>query len=185
MTVRRAILFSGHMVDRPGRSEPRLPPEAVPSAAVAIAEVLDDLAVGPDDRGFCGGACGGDLLFAEAFLARDGQLEIHLALPEPEFLEMSVAFAGPEWVCRYREVTSDPRTLVVRPTTDDATATDPFSRANLAMLESATAVAPGALVFVALWDGRGGDGEGGTEDMVHRMRQDGAQVRIIDPAALR
>jgi hypothetical protein len=173
------------MVDRPDRDEPRLPPDAVPAAADAIAAQLDDLGAGAADVGFCGGACGGDLLFAAALLARGGRLEIHLALPEPEFLETSVAFAGDEWVSRYRAVTSHPRTTVVPPSPEAAAADDPFSRANLAMLEAACATAPGALVFIALWDGTGGDGEGGTHDMMRRAREAGAEIRVIDTRALR
>ena len=68
---RQVFLFSGHMIDAPDRKDPRFPSDKEPIAATAIAAKLDALGAGPDDLAFCGGACGGDLLFAEACLARD------------------------------------------------------------------------------------------------------------------
>ena len=75
---RKVALFSGHMIDAPGREKPRFPPDKEPVAAHAIAETLTDLGVGPADLGICVGACGGDLLFAEAVLARGGRLELYI-----------------------------------------------------------------------------------------------------------
>src|SRR5271154_7581425 len=91
---RKAVLFSGHMIDAPGREKPRFPPDKEPVAARAIASALADLDVGASDLGVCGGACGGDLLFAEAGLARSARLELYIPFDEPTFLERSVDFAG-------------------------------------------------------------------------------------------
>src|SRR5208337_4165779 len=60
---RKVALFSGHMIDAPGREKPRFPPDKEPIAARAIEEALADLGVGAADLAICGGACGGDLLF--------------------------------------------------------------------------------------------------------------------------
>ena len=65
---RYVFLFSGHMIDAPGRCRPRFPPDKEKIAAQAIAKKLDELGAGPGDLALCGGACGGDLLFAEACL---------------------------------------------------------------------------------------------------------------------
>ena len=43
---RKAVLFSGHMIDAPGREKPRFPPDKEPVAAGAIASALADLDVG-------------------------------------------------------------------------------------------------------------------------------------------
>jgi hypothetical protein len=56
---RKVALFSGHMIDAPGRERPRFPPDKEPIAARAIAQALADLRVGPADLAICGG----DLLF--------------------------------------------------------------------------------------------------------------------------
>jgi hypothetical protein len=44
---RKVALFSGHMIDAPGREKPRFPPDKEPIAARAIAKALSDLEVGP------------------------------------------------------------------------------------------------------------------------------------------
>ena len=98
---RKVVLFSGHMIDAPGREKPRFPPDKEPVAAQAIAGALADLHIGPDDLCICGGACGGDLLFAEAALARSALLEIYIPFEEPDFLEKSVDFADKDWRARY------------------------------------------------------------------------------------
>ena len=48
---RKVALFSGHMIDAPGREKPRFPPDKEPVAAHAIAETLTDLEVGPPIEG--------------------------------------------------------------------------------------------------------------------------------------
>src|SRR5580693_873132 len=98
---RKIALFSGHMIDAPGREKPRFPSDKAPIAARAIASALEDQELGASDLAICGGACGGDLLFAEAALARGVRLEIFLPFEETTFLEKSVDFAGPEWRDRF------------------------------------------------------------------------------------
>src|SRR5258707_10834000 len=103
MTPRNVLLFSGHMIDAPGREEPRFPASKEPVAADAIAKLLDSADVGADssDLAICGGACGGDLLFAEACLARGAGLELYIPFDEPTFLAESVDFADADWHNRY------------------------------------------------------------------------------------
>ena len=36
------------------------------------------------------------------------------------------------------------------------------------------------MTLIALWDGKGGDGDGGTEHMVKVAKEKGAKVKIID-----
>jgi hypothetical protein len=89
---RRVFLFSGHMIDAKGRETPRFPPEKERVAANAIAAVLDEFGACDRDLGITEGACGGDLLFAEALLERGGALELRLPFDEPTFLRESVDF---------------------------------------------------------------------------------------------
>ena len=79
---RQVLLFSGHMIDAPNRKVPRFPASKEPGVADAIAALLDtaDVAAGPNDLAICGGACGGDLLFAEACLAHGTALEMYIRL---------------------------------------------------------------------------------------------------------
>ena len=82
----RVVLFSGHMIDAPGRPKPRFPADKEPIAATEIARMLDQISAGGGDLAICGGACGGDLLFAEAILVRRLTLELYIPFREEEFL---------------------------------------------------------------------------------------------------
>lgn len=75
---RQVFLFSGHMVDAADRTSPRFPQDKEPVAAAAIGALLDELDAGSNDRAISSGACGGDLLFAEARVQRDVHVEIYL-----------------------------------------------------------------------------------------------------------
>jgi hypothetical protein len=88
----RVFLFSGHMIDAAGRAIPRFPADKEPIAATAIEVLLASLQAGADDLGLCSGACGGDILFAEAMLRRGARLEVRIPFSEGEFLEQSVVF---------------------------------------------------------------------------------------------
>src|SRR4026207_462188 len=79
------VLFSGPTIDASDRPAPRFPPAKNPMAAAAIANTLADIGAERWDLAICGGACGGDLLFAEACLARDMALELYIPFDEPTF----------------------------------------------------------------------------------------------------
>jgi len=178
---RKVLLFSGHMIDAPGRKEPRFPPDKEPIAAQRIAATLDALGVGAQDLGICSGACGGDLLFAEAALARGSQLEFYLPFDEAKFLEESVDFADANW--RERFMAAKARaTLHLMPEERGPlpAAEDPFERNNLWMLKSAMRFGAEKVEFICLWNGKGGDGPGGTQHLMHEVRSKSGRVHWID-----
>ena len=192
----RIVLFSGHMIDNPadrgpGKAKPARFPAALADAAGArIAAALDAIGAGAGDLGLCGGACGGDLLFAEACLKRGMRLELRLAQPEAEFLGELVTFADPDhrWERSFAAATSNPATLVLTMPDELGPApegVDVHDRCNRWMLNSALSRGLKRLTFVTLWDGASGDGPGGTEDMVELVRKlTGHQPIIIDPKTL-
>lgn len=181
------LLFSGHMVDRPERATPRFPQSKVPAAAAAIAAVLEELGVDEDDLALCGGACGGDLLFAEACLARGARLELRLPFAVERFLETSVRFADADWEQRFHAVRHHPRTtlLLLRPERQQALAPDnPYAANNLWQLDAALSHGAHRLRFLALWNGQPGDGAGGTEHMMQQVRHHAGRVFHIDTRRL-
>ena len=102
-TPRKVALFSGHMINTPDRAKPRFPADKEPIAARAIARAssrTSDIRASPN-LCICGGACGGDLLFAEAALARSALPELYIPFDEPTFLEKSVDFADGDWRARF------------------------------------------------------------------------------------
>ena len=192
----RVVLFSGHMIDNPadrgpGKAKPaRFPAAKADEAAARIVAALDAIGATAGDLGLCGGACGGDLLFAEVCLKRGMRLEVRLARPEAEFLAESVTFADPDhrWERSFAAVTSNPATFVLTMPDELGPApegVDVHDRCNRWMLNSALSRGLKRVSFVTLWDGAPGDGPGGTEDMVELVRKlTGRQPIIIDPKTL-
>ncbi len=181
--ARQTFLFSGHMIDRPGRERPRFPAAKEADAASLIAQQLDRFKADDSDLAICGGACGGDLLFAESALQRGLRLDVHLQFAEADFLRVSVAFAGQQWVERYHAVKANPLTQVlVMPDElgDPPEGADPYSRNNLWLLYSALANGPERVRFIALWDGDAADGPGGTKHMVEIVEKHSGQAYILD-----
>ena len=181
----RAILFSGHMIDASDRSSPRFPPDKESVAASAIGTALDAIHVRSTDLAICGGACGGDTLFAEACLARGMRVQLYLQFEEPSFLDASVAFAGPQWVERYRRITSNARThvrIMPREVGPSPTDTNAYERNNLWQLSNAFAA--GTVHLIALWNGQGGDGPGGTKHMLDTVGQHEGRITVLDTTTL-
>jgi hypothetical protein len=182
---RKAVLFSGHMIDAPGREKPRFPPDKEPIAARAIASALADLDVGPGDLSICGGACGGDLLFAEAALARGARLELYIPFEEPTFLEKSVDFAGGDWRARFFAAKARGVLHVApRELGPPQEGEDPYERNNRWMMDAALRFGADKVDFVCLWNGEGGDGPGGTKHMMEEVRQHGGRAQWLDTTKL-
>ena len=183
---RKVVLFSGHMIDAPGREKPRFPPDKEPVAAQAIAGALADLHVGPDDLCICGGACGGDLLFAEAALARSALLEIYIPFEEPissKSRSISPIGTGARDISPPRRASAlhvAPREL--GPLQEGE---DPYERDNRWMLDAgARASARTRSTLVCLWNGEGGDGPGGAQHMMEEVRNRGAARIWLDTTKL-
>lgn len=181
----RAFLFSGHMVDRPDRPQPRFPPDKVAAAAQRINNVLETLAAGPGDIAFTQGAAGGDLLFAEACQARGVNLHLLLPHPEEDFIAASIlpSADGATWQERFLAVR---RQLLQPPAILPAGDGNPYVRCNQWLLDRALAHGPEHLQFICLWDGAGGDGDGkgGTADMIEAVRRSGGRIDWIDTRQL-
>ena len=181
----KVALFSGHMIDAPDRENPRFPPDKEPIAANAIDAALEELDVGAQDLCICGGACGGDLLFAEAALARGARLEMYIPFDEPRFLEKSVDFAGDGWRARFFAAKTK-ATLHVQPVElgSPPAGEDPYERNNRWMLDVASRFGADRLDFVCLWNGEGGDGPGGTRHMMQEVRARGGRSVWLDTTKL-
>ena len=190
------VMFSGHMIDNPAdRGEgkpkpPRFPPSKIEAAAARIRSALDEVGAGAGDLGLCGGASGGDLLFAESCLDRGMRLELHLARAENEFLAELVTFADPDrrWEKSFMQAKENPVSTVLvmseelGPTPEGVSVHD---RCNRWILYTALSHGLRKTSFVTLWDGAPGDGPSGTENMVQLVRKlTGRQPIIIDPATL-
>ncbi|TDH28005.1 hypothetical protein EXU57_05955 [Segetibacter sp. 3557_3] len=182
------LLFTGHMIDKPGRPEPRFPAgkEAAVRAAIKQA-IVGEQAKHPKLRGISGGASGGDILFQEICDEFGIKSELFLALPREAFVLASVAPAGASWIERFdalynklsRRILSNtkelPRWLQARHQPDYL-----WERNNLWMLNSSLVCGGAQMTLIALWDRKGGDGPGGTQHMVQEAQKRGSKTIILD-----
>jgi hypothetical protein len=101
-TVTYFLLFTGHMIDKPDRKEPRFPA----SKEVKVRQAIKDKLIVEKNKmeegrvlcGVAGGACGSDILFHEICAELDIPSQMFLAITMEKFLVESVAFAGIGWI---------------------------------------------------------------------------------------
>ncbi|MEM8719585.1 MAG: hypothetical protein AAGE84_09790 [Cyanobacteria bacterium P01_G01_bin.39] len=180
----QVLLFSGHMIDSPHRPQPRFPPAMEAEAQQKIEQILEKLQV--DDHCLAiapGIACGGDILFLEACLQRMVQVEVYLPFEPVKFIEQSVSFARDDWVERFYRIKNHPRVQIHQQLENLGAlppGEDPFERNNRWALHSSLVYGIDRIKLIVLWDGQGGDGRGGTGDMVNQVRQLGGVVEHLD-----
>jgi hypothetical protein len=173
------------MIDAPGRQEPRFPPNKEPAAKDAIGSVLNGVSAGAGDLAICGGACGGDLLFAEACLERHMRLELYIPFDESTFLANSVDFADANWHDRYFAAKSKAVLHVMPSELGPLTAgQNPYERNNLWMLDSAARFSGDKLVFICLWNGEAGDGPGGAQQLMEEAGRKTKRIYWVDTRKL-
>jgi hypothetical protein len=174
-TFDHAVLFTGHMIDAPGRETERFPARAESAARAALEESVAALLTQQERVvGIAGGASGGDILFHEVCEDFEVPTLLRLALPVEEYIAASVAPAGGEWVGRLRTLLTrlgpgaiavlDDSVRLPESLTEGAEL-NLWQRTNLWIVGEALRLAP-QRTLVTLWDGKAGDGPGGTEHLV-------------------
>ena len=190
---RHYLLFTGHMIDKKDRAKPRFPESIEPTVRAAIKEAVQSQKDKYGDRlkAIAGGACGGDILFHEVCAELGVEAELYLVLPREQFIVESVDFAGNKWVDRFDDLFQKLPKQILSNTKDlpkwlqsklDYTI---WERNNLWMLNSALVCGGINMTMIAVWDGQGGDGAGGTEHMVQAAKSRGAKTIVLDVNMLR
>ena len=187
---RQVMLFSGHMMDAPNRASPRFPPAKETAAAQAIEAELDRLGADAGDLSFCQAAAGG-----RPSVPR-GLPEARRALPGPAAVRRGAIHRQIGGVVRRRRQVA--RSLL----RDEAEArrSDPHHAGRVGPggrsipIPSSDAISGcctrrwpcgiDKLRFVTLWDGRGGDGPGGTAHMYDEVKKRTGRVTWLDMRAL-
>ncbi len=187
-SITHYILFTGHMMDRPDRTEPRFPPAKEKQVREKIKEaLLQEIQVnGSNITGIAGGACGADIIFHEVCMEIGVPSKLFLALPREQFIMNSVAFAGPSWIERFDRLFMKLPVFVLANGTllprwlSKKAGYNIWKRNNLWELHAALTNGGLHMTLIALWDGKGGDGMGGTEHMIQEAVLKGAKTIIID-----
>ncbi|MBK8816320.1 MAG: hypothetical protein IPN42_12850 [Methylococcaceae bacterium] len=174
---RQILLFSGHMIDAPGRTLPRFPLNKATIAEAEIMRVLDKLDANHEDLALTQGASGGDLIFAECCQAKNVNIQFLQPFTEQTFIEQSVIPSEGDWHNRYLvvkkkaaiQVRAMPEAFLI----DNG---NPFEACNEWLLETALDYGAEKVRFICLWNGEGGDGAGGTAHMVEQVQKSGGSV---------
>jgi len=201
---KRVLLFAGHMIDAPDRQRPRFPADQETIARDRIKDaVVREMNTGAGvASAYAGGASGGDTLFQEVCAELGIPTRLYLAIPPQQYVTTSVAKGGPQWVQRFwnihREHTARNQLRVLSEATevnDDSEYLPAWLRSkpgyniwqrnNLWMLFNALdegcdpKTGDPNITLIALWDGEGGDGPGGTGDLVDKVKKLGARCEVI------
>jgi class 3 adenylate cyclase len=180
------VMFSGHMVDRPGRTEPRFPPTLEPALAAAIRQRVGQLGV---PIAFASAACGADILFLEAVLDLGGEINVILPYDREQFEADSVDLDGSgAWIPRFQAILERATQVLVASERCRTSSPEVYEYSDL-LLRGLAATRAGQLDTelrgMAAWDGQPGDAPGGTATMVAAWTRSGTPMEIIDVRELR
>jgi class 3 adenylate cyclase len=98
LAMPRVALFTGHMIDAVERRVPRFPPHLEAAVRERIAQAIRASGAG---FGYSSAASGGDLLFIEELLRQGAEANVILPFQRDDFVQTSIAPAGPAWVARF------------------------------------------------------------------------------------
>ena len=183
---RRVALFTGHMVDLPGRPTPRFPESAVPAVQARIASVLEEHNI---LTGYGSAACGADLLFLRAVLDRPGG-EVRVVLPfeRERFRRVSVVRVPEQahWGEEFDRVLAAAKSVTELHDDPHRFEGNPFAYGNhvlLGMAEQKAREQDDTPVGFALWDENPAeDRSGGTADFVRQLAARRHRRVILSPS---
>lgn len=172
LTVPGVLHYCGHMLTLDAQDEASLRGD--------IESVLGDHGVGVAVGSL---ACGGDVLVAEAVLARGGQLHVVLPFDLEDFLDVSVRPGGVDWEPRLRRCL-DGAVSVEQVTMDPWLSDLQFAQASVLAMGQAVLHADTLTttpVQLAVWDGVASDGPAGTGADVRTWRATGRDTIVVAP----
>ncbi len=182
------VTFVGHMLDRPTRPTPRFPPALEDPVRRRLLEHLRGLRAG---FGYSFAACGGDILFCEGLLEQGAELHLILPFPLEVFKAQSVSYAGSSWESRLDQVVAcaasvdvcNPAETTLAPGQAPSAVAYLFgNRITTGMARLQARTLDLELKTLALWDGRAGDGVGGTASVVAEWNELHLNPILINPS---
>ncbi|HEX8098277.1 MAG TPA: TRAFs-binding domain-containing protein [Pyrinomonadaceae bacterium] len=178
------VVFAGHMIDRPERETPRFPPRLEDAVREAIREKLKKLNAG---LGYSSAACGSDIIFLETMLELGGETHVILPYNQQQFAHDSVEIAvGGRWRERFEQMLQSAAEVLFA-SEQRMEGGVPFEYANL-LIHGMASIRAGqietGMTPLAVWDGKRGDGAGGTASIVEHWRAVGEEVEVIDLAEI-
>jgi tetratricopeptide repeat protein len=196
-TLKRALLFTGHMVDAANRAPEQVRfPRTEQAEQIARRLIYDAVKqeVGSDADatvGIAGGACGSDILFHEVCAELGIRTELFLALPIAQFQSESVERGGERWVARFAKLcqAKSPRILQSSLAPPAWLAGNKrysiWERNNLWMMFNTLATGAIDQALLALFnEEREAQGPGGTKHLLEVARKHGLRGIHLDARSL-
>ena len=185
LPIPKVVVFAGHMIDRPERARPRFPAALELPVRTALRDRLRKIGA---LVGYASAACGSDILFLETLLELDGEVHVVLPYDKDIFVGDSVDIVpGSDWKDRYEKVLSRATRVVTASNEKMAGGSVSYDYANLVLHGLASVRARELetdLTALAVWDGRIGDGPGGTASVIRHWQKLGLPIERIDLAEM-
>ena len=178
------LVFTGHMIDAPGRQSSRFAPEMESSVRGAILRRVASL---QPVAAYGSAACGADILCLECVHELGGDLHIVLPFSVDQFLVESVDIR-PEgrWRARFERLLEDAKEVLVTGERPPPNCESTFEYANLVMTGLACLRAQlldTRLCGLAVWDGIEAGDAGGTGSVVSMWRTKGIAMEHVEVSA--
>ncbi len=175
------LVFTGNMIDRPGRPAPRFPASVEAAVRAAVLECLSGLRPGAV---YGSAACGADIICLEA--ARELGCETHVVLPFPpaEFRRTSVDFAQGDWGLRFERALTEADSVTIASDHRASGSAAAFEYANLILTGIGALradVLDTELRGLAIWDPRVRGLAGGAASLVALWERRGLPVDKVHP----
>jgi class 3 adenylate cyclase len=174
MRLPPVVVYTGHMIDAPGRAEPRFPPSLENTVRAEIHARLERL--GPV-AAYGSAACGADILCLECIDEMGGELHIVLPFAAEQFRATSVNLQ-PEgrWGERFERLLEKAKEVLVVSQRPPPVGESIFEYSNLILTglgRLRAQMLDTDLHGIAVWDGRPAAGEGGTGSITNLWQNSG------------
>ena len=185
MRMPPVLVFTGHMIDAPDRSQQRFPPQMENAVRENIRARLEQIR---PVAAYGSAACGADILCLECVQELGGELHIVLPFPAEQFRAESVDFRPEgQWGKRFERLLESANEVLVISEQPPPGETSTFEYANLIMTGLARLRAQmldTRMHGLAVWDGTEAGGDGGTGSLVSVWRSCGVPLEHVEISAV-
>ena len=185
MNLPKVAIFSGHMIDRPGRKTPRFPAESEEQVRQELAEIIKKQNI---KIAFASCACGGDIIFVEEILKVGGECFILPPLPLEQTIVNSVdIIPGAQWKQRLEKILQHENTILLDAESDEIGVDDDaivYDFSNRFLLGAAIHRAASShfpLCGVTVWNLEKSGLVGGTDSAVALWKKKKLPIEIVTP----
>jgi hypothetical protein len=175
------VVYTGHMIDTPGRTRRRFAPEMEAAVQAEIRQRMQQLA---PVAAYGSAACGADILCLESALELGAELHIVLPFPVESFLATSVELRkGGRWGERFRHLLTNASEVLViseHPPDGDVSAYEYTNLIIAGLAKLRAQMLDTRLQGLAVWDGSDTGDRGGTASVVKLWRDSGVPVDHVE-----